>query len=128
MTNRDILVIDDEAFVRKIIRDNMNMSGFRVSVAAGCDEGLGMIDPASPPGVIITDIIMPQKSGLEVIAEVLRRHPSVKIIAISGGGKIKEGDDDLLEKAADAGAHAVLAKPLDLDELEQTIETLLGGG
>ncbi|HTK85514.1 MAG TPA: response regulator [Patescibacteria group bacterium] len=125
MTSRDILVIDDEAFVRKIICDNMRMSGFGVSVAAGCDEGLSMIDPASPPGVIITDIIMPQKSGFEVIAEVSKRYPSVKIVAISGGGKMKEGDEDLLEKAAEAGAHAVLAKPLDIDELERTVEILL---
>ncbi len=125
MSNRNIIVIDDETSVRKIICDNMKMSGFQVASAAGCDEGLNMIDPASPPGVVITDIIMPQKSGLEVIAEIRKHHPSVKIVAISGGGKINETDDDLLEKASEAGAHAVLAKPLDLDELERTVENLL---
>lgn len=125
--NRNLLIIDDEASVRKIISDNMKMSGYQVASAAGCDEGLALINPASPPGLVITDIIMPQKSGIEVIAEIRKHHPSVKIVAISGGGKINETDDDLLEKASEAGAHAVLAKPLDLDELEKTIEALLGG-
>lgn len=126
MSNRNILVIDDEKSVRKIICDNMEMSGFQVASAAGCDEGLALINPASPPGLVITDIIMPQKSGLEVIAEVRKRHPAMKIVAISGGGKINEGDEDVLEKASEAGAHAVLTKPLDLDELERTVEALLG--
>ena len=124
MTRKHVLVIDDENSVRKVICDNLKLSGFSVSGASDGEQGLGMID-ASPPSVVITDIIMPGKSGLEVIAAIRKDYPSIKIVAISGGGKVKEMDD-LLEKAKDLGADAVLSKPLDLDELEKTVERLLG--
>lgn len=125
MTNKHVLVIDDENSVRKIICDNLKLSGFSVSAASDGEQGLGMIDAAHPPGVIITDIIMPGKSGLEVITAIRRDHPSIRVVAISGGGRVK-ATDDLLEKARELGADAVLSKPLDLDELEKTVERLLG--
>lgn len=122
---KHILVIDDEASVRKIICDNLTLSGFAVETAADGVEGLGMLDPARLPGIVITDIIMPNKSGLDVIAEIRRRYPAVRLIAMSGGGRI-EAANDLLEKAKELGADAALPKPLDLDALEKTIEELLG--
>lgn len=125
MTGAHILVIDDENAVRKIICDNLKLCGFQVTSAAGGDEGLNMIDPAHLPGVVITDIIMPGKSGLEVITEMRKRHPTVRLIAMSGGGRVKAADD-LLEKAAELGADVVLSKPLDLDALEQAVYKLLG--
>lgn len=125
MTARHILVIDDENSVRKIICDNLRLSGFVVSAASDGNEGLGMIDAAQLPAVVITDIIMPGKSGLDVIAEIRNAHPAVRLIAISGGGRI-EATNDLLEKAREIGAHAALPKPLDLDLLERTIDELLG--
>jgi CheY-like chemotaxis protein len=120
-----VLVIDDEPAVRKIICDNLKLSGFDVVSAADGEEGLALIDPAHPPRVVITDLIMPRKGGLEVIAEIKKSHPSIKTIAISGGGRI-EAANDLLEKARETGADAALAKPLDLDLLERTLEGLLG--
>ncbi len=125
MTEKHILVIDDENSVRKIVCDNLKLSGFKVSSAAGGVEGLGMIDPGNPPGLVITDIVMPDKSGLEVIMEIRRKYPYVRVIAMSGGGRIEEVRD-LLEKATELGADAVLSKPLNLDQLENTIEKLLG--
>lgn len=124
MSSRQVLVIDDENSVRKIICDNLRLSGFEVEGASSGDAGLEMID-ANPPGVVITDMIMPGKSGLEVVGELRRRHPAVKIIAISGGGRVKEADD-MLERATALGADVTMAKPLDLDELEKIILKLLG--
>jgi CheY-like chemotaxis protein len=121
---KHILVIDDEDRVRKIVCDNLKLSGFKVSAAADGEEGLAMIDPDNLPGVVLTDIIMPNKNGLEVIADLRKSYPSIKIIAMSGGGRVKAADD-LLEKAGEAGADAVLSKPLDLDELEKTINEFL---
>jgi DNA-binding NtrC family response regulator len=123
MTQKRVLVIDDEDSVRKILCDNLRLSGLDVAAAASADEGLALL-VSDPPGVLITDIIMPGKSGLDVIAAVRKSHPQVRILAISGGGRIKE-NDDLLEKALTAGAEAVLAKPLDLDEFERTVFRLL---
>jgi DNA-binding NtrC family response regulator len=125
MTAKRVLVIDDENSVRKIICDNLKLSGFQVDAAASGDAGLEMIDAAHPPGVVITDMIMPGKSGLEVVSEIRRLHPSVKIIAISGGGRVKE-TDDMLERAGKLGADMTLAKPLDLDALEEAVLKLLG--
>ena len=122
---KHILVIDDEVSVRKIICDNLELSGFNVSSAADGDEGLRMIDPANLPGLVITDIIMPNKSGLDVITDIRKNYPTIKLIAMSGGGRI-EAANDLLEKAKELGADAALPKPLNLDELENTINRLLG--
>jgi DNA-binding NtrC family response regulator len=121
---KKILVIDDESAVRKILCDNLKMAGFRVESAEDGDKGLAMIDPAAPPAVVITDIIMPNKSGLDVISEIRRTYPAIKVIAISGGGRIKE-TNDLLEKAKELGADVVMPKPVDLDALERTIEDFL---
>lgn len=125
MTGKYVLIIDDENAVRKIIRDNLSLSGFSVVEAADGEQGLQMVAVTNPPAVVITDIIMPGKSGLDVIAALRKGQPSIRIIAISGGGKVK-ATDDLLEKAKELGADAVLSKPLDLDELEKTIEKFLG--
>ncbi|MCC7305567.1 MAG: response regulator [Alphaproteobacteria bacterium] len=121
---KQILVIDDEDRVRKIVCDNLKLSGFQVSAATDGEEGLSMINPENPPRVVITDIIMPNKNGLEVIAEIRKIFPSIKVIAMSGGGRVK-ADDDLLEKAEEAGADAVLSKPLDLELLEKTINDFM---
>lgn len=120
-----ILVIDDEASVRKILCDNLRMSGFEVTGAADGHEGVNILKAGRLPDIVITDLIMPNKSGLDVIAEILRDYPGIKIIAISGGGRI-DASHDLLEKARETGAHAVFSKPVDLDLLERTIEGMLG--
>jgi CheY-like chemotaxis protein len=125
MTGQHVLVIDDENSVRKIICDNLKLCGLHVLAAASGDQGLEMIDPANLPGVVITDIIMPGKSGLEVITEIRKLHPAVKVIAMSGGGRVK-ATDDLLEKAGELGADVILSKPLNLDDLEQAVFRLLG--
>ena len=125
MTKKHVLVIDDENFVRKTICDNLKLSGYQIASAANDEEGLKMIEASALPGVVITDIIMPGMSGLEVISEIRKSYPSIKVIAISGGGRIKESED-LLEKARELGANATLSKPIDLDELERAVEELLG--
>ncbi len=124
MTEKYILVIDDENSVRKIVHDNLRLSGFKVSAAASGEEGLAIINSAHVPGLVITDIIMPGKSGLEVITELREKYPSVRIIATSGGGRIEEVQD-LLERATQLGANAVLSKPLNLDLLENIVEKML---
>lgn len=83
-----------------------------------------MIDAGTcAPQVVITDIIMPRKEGLEVIMELRRRHPAIRLIAISGGGRTKSAD--FLQLAKKLGADAVLPKPLDIDQLEKTVRSVL---
>jgi DNA-binding response OmpR family regulator len=119
-----ILIVDDEDQVRDVLCENLVESGFKVDVAADGQQALSMIDAGTcTPQVVITDIIMPRKEGLEVIMELRRRHPAIRLIAISGGGRTKSAD--FLQLAKKLGADAVLPKPLDIDQLEKTVRSVL---
>ena len=116
-----ILLIDDEATVRATLRDMLEEAGHEVLEAGDGDEGLAVLD-ANTADAVITDLIMPQKEGIETIREVRARFPAMKILAISGGSA---GHMDYLEFAQKLGADKVLSKPLDFDELAQTVSALL---
>ena len=117
-----ILIIDDETPVRQTLRENLEECGFEVREAPDGDEGLRSIDLKAPPHIVITDIIMPRKEGLETIIEIRKKFPGIKLLAISGGGRTRTMD--FLELAEKLGAHAILPKPIDMDELEQTVRRL----
>jgi CheY-like chemotaxis protein len=117
-----VLVVDDEESVRGVLCENLAACGFDVSMARDGFEAMTMIEEGQPPHVVVTDIIMPRKEGLEMIIELRRRYPGVRLIAISGGGRAKSAD--FLQMAARLGADAVIPKPLDIDELEQTVRRL----
>lgn len=116
-----ILLIDDEATVRATLRDMLEEAGHEVLEAGDGDEGLAVLD-ANTADAVITDLIMPQKEGIETIREVRARFPTMKILAISGGSA---GHMDYLEFAQKLGADKVMSKPLDFDELAQAVSALL---
>ena len=118
-----ILVIDDDHAVRKTICDNLVECGYEVCDAEDGEQGLKVIKSGRVPQVVITDIIMPQKEGLETIMELRGSYPDIKLIAISGGGRTKSSD--FLHLASVLGANATLPKPLDMNQLEETIDTLI---
>lgn len=118
-----ILVVDDEDTVRDILCENLVECGFDVSSARDGQEALQRIDDGCRPQVVITDIIMPRREGLEVIMELRKKHPGIRLIAISGGGRTKSAD--FLQLAERLGADAVMPKPLDIDELERTVRSLV---
>lgn len=119
---KNILVIDDDQAVRETICENLRDSGFAVLEAAGGGEGLGMLEALGAGSIVITDIIMPEMNGLDVIRAVRKRRADVKIIAISGGRRTET--EDFLESAQRLGAQAAFPKPVDLDRLEGTIKNL----
>lgn len=116
--NAKILMIDDDADVRATICENLRESGYQVLEAANGLHGLAMIE-AYNPALVITDIVMPEMGGYEVIEEVKKTRPDIKIIAISGGARLEQSD--FFETARAAGATAAFSKPIDLDRLEMTI-------
>jgi CheY-like chemotaxis protein len=118
-----ILVVDDDGEIREVIKQILLRSGYEVTPAANGQEALDL-QKANPADLIITDLIMPEKEGLETIMEIRRDYPSVKIIAMSGGGKI--GPDNYLKTAKVLGAHMVLSKPFELGELLKAVKNLLG--
>lgn len=125
MTDQDhksILVIDDEQLIRLQIRSALELEGFTVHEAANGIEGLARIAEATPD-VVITDILMPDKEGIETILELRRTYPKIRIIAISGGGRT--GNKDFLRTAKHLGADRTLAKPFGLAELLRLVREVL---
>lgn len=118
-----ILVIDDDEAVRNALCDNLRDCGFGICEASNGIDGIKAADNAAGFDVIITDIIMPEVDGIDVIKEIRRHNSNVKIIAISGGRRM--GAEDSLEYARKAGADEAFAKPLDIDRLEATILRLV---
>ena len=78
-------------------------------------------------GLLITDIVMPEKGGLRTIEDVRRQFPALKILAISGGGTLLNSTD-YLSLAESLGAHGILEKPFGRDELEAAVEKLVETG
>ena len=118
-----ILVLDDEPSILLMIKKMLEKAGHEVEVALNGKEGIELFEK-NKPDLLITDIIMPEKEGLETIFELRRLHPEMKIIAISGGGRI--GPDGYLPGAKLLGANAVFSKPLVPKELINKINELLG--
>ncbi len=117
-----IMVIDDDEQVRLMLRQMLERSGYVVTVAANGKEGLKLFDQGGID-LVITDIVMPEKEGIETIRELAVRAPELKILAMSGGGRI--GPDAYLEVAAHVGASRTLTKPVERDELLACVREML---
>lgn len=117
-----ILVFDDEPSILLMIKKMLEKAGHDVEIALNAREGMVLFEK-NRPDLLITDIIMPEKEGLETIFELRRQFPELKIIAISGGGRI--GPDGYLPGAKLLGANAVFTKPLVPKEFVQAVSDLL---
>ena len=117
-----VLIIDDECMVRLMLRDCLELQGHRVVEASDGAEGLQVFDN-EPVDVVVTDIVMPEKEGIETIRELKRRSADIGIIAISGGGRI--GATDCLRIAHRLGADHTLQKPFALPDLHAALNECL---
>ncbi len=117
-----ILVIDDDVQVRQMLKQMLQRAGYEVVDAADGAEGIKLYRD-EPTDLVITDIIMPEKEGIETIMELNRDFPDVKIIAISGGGRIDSRD--YLEMARKWGTDRTFSKPFDRAQLLEAIQQLL---
>jgi DNA-binding response OmpR family regulator len=121
-----ILLIDDDAMVRMAISRVLEMAGFGVAVAEDGFKGLKLLR-AIEPKLVITDIVMPEKEGIETIIEMRAIRPDLKIIAISGGARLGNVTPvNFLEVARSLGADDVIAKPFELEELIAKVRKQLG--
>ena len=116
-----ILLIDDEKPFRSVIKQVLTKAGFEVVEAANGVEGISRFYE-KPADMIITDIIMPEKEGIETIIELKKAHPRLKLIAMSGGGWY--GTDIDFDMAKKLGART-LDKPFALQELLDLINEML---
>jgi CheY-like chemotaxis protein len=116
-----ILIIDDDDQFRAMLCQLIERNGHDVTEASGGKEGIRLYRE-NPADLVITDIIMPGKDGIETIQELKKDFPHIKIIAISGGGRLSPQDYLLLAKML--GAQRILSKPIELAELSKAIEEL----
>ncbi len=119
-----ILVIDDEEQLRIMFRESLERVGYQVMDASNGKLGLKLCQEEQFD-LVITDILMPEKDGIETIGEIRRYFPETKIIAISGGGRRLKAND-VLHTASILGAQCTLFKPFKLEELLSAVSDLLG--
>ena len=114
------LVIDDDTVVRELVCRMLESEGHEVFNAA---DGVDGIKSHPDINVVITDLIMPEKEGIETIREIKQDFSDVKILAISGGGK--SDPDNYLRIAKAMGAHSTLSKPFIKKDLIDAVQKLI---
>jgi len=117
-----VLIIEDETELREMIKTSLIRRKYTVMEAVNGKDALTHFKP-SMTDLVVTDLIMPEEDGLKVIMKLKEIKPSLRIIAISGGGKAGPGGYLNLAKAL--GANAVLSKPFSINDLISKIEELL---
>ena len=119
---RKILIIDDEPYILLMLKKMLEKAGYEVDLASNGQQGMQIFEK-DKVDLVITDIIMPDKEGLEIILEMKKQRPDLKIIAISGGGRISP--ESYLECAAHFGASKVFQKPFKQKELVSAVNELI---
>ncbi|MDP3370436.1 MAG: response regulator [Brevundimonas sp.] len=117
-----IVIVDDDPTVRLIATELLRPDDHVVVEAQDGDEALKVI-ASMAVDLVVLDMLMPNKDGLETIVELRRNHPHIRILAISSGGRV--GADQLLRTAMMLGADDTLVKPLRLETFAPTISRLL---
>jgi len=114
LAGQKVLLIDDDIELLRLMAARFHAAGAQVELALDGQAGLARFK-ARPAALVVTDIIMPNREGIETIVALKRANPATRIIAISGGYRV--GPEDFLALARQVGADAALAKPLRLAAL-----------
>lgn len=117
-----ILLIDDQEEIRSMMSALLTEVGYEVESAGDGEEGMKLFRD-NPFELIITDVVMPEKEGLEVIAEIRKEFPFTKVIAVSGGGA--HSNLGYLTIAERLGADRTFSKPFKIDAFLEAVRELL---
>ncbi len=115
-----LLIVDDDCQVLDLLANYLTRCGYHVRLAQDGHQALDRMRQ-EPADLCLTDLVMPEREGVETIQEIRREFPGTKIIAMSGAA-----GGSYLRVAELLGAHAILPKPFDLQRLLDTIRSLLG--
>lgn len=113
-----LVIIDDDRLIRETLLNYLDGEDCDAVVAADGNEGMRLVGEHQPD-VVVTDILMPNKEGMETITDLKKEHPDVRIIAISGQNW--SGFSSYLDMASRLGADAVLSKPFTRKEFLATL-------
>ncbi len=118
-----ILIIDDEYYVRALVTKILERSGHEIVEATNGQEGIDFFERGGQVDLVITDIFMPEKDGIETLRHLKEKNPDLKVVVVSGGGKgLAKG---YLPAAAAFGADATIEKPFDPVDFEKRIASIL---
>jgi len=118
-----ILIVDDDLSIQKMLKIFFENKKYTVSIASDGREAL-YVQSQKSADIILTDIFMPEKEGLETIREIRDKYPHVKIIAMSGGAFYRS-PNDYLTIAKKIGADEVICKPFELKDVHEKILKLI---
>ncbi len=126
LMKKRILIIDDSEAICTTLLQVIERAekGFEIHTATSGSDAVAIVD-SSNIDLVITDIFMSDKDGLEIIKELKEKFPTLKIIAISGGGILKKEGIEYLKLAKKLGAHYTLPKPFSGDELMVAIHHVM---
>jgi CheY-like chemotaxis protein/anti-sigma regulatory factor (Ser/Thr protein kinase) len=115
-----VLVVDDSAVDRKLVSGLLSkQAGLKVELATSAEEALANLDTLQP-AVIVTDLVMPGMSGLDLVSRVVERHPAIPVILMTG-----KGSEDVAVKALEAGAASYVPKAALHQHLLSTVQDVL---
>lgn len=121
--NLKVLLVDDDQLVLGTVQEMLSDLGHVVTTATDGEKALNKLQD-NRYDLLITDVIMPVKEGIETVAEAKHVQPDIRVIAISGGGRTK--NYDFLNLALKIGANAALQKPFNKQSLEESIAKAMG--
>jgi excisionase family DNA binding protein len=116
-----VLIVDDDPKLREYVRVNLEMEGYAVKEAGSADEGLGVLEEATPD-LVLLDVMMPEVDGWEMLRRVQERHGVGAIPVIMFSGKV---DEQAADEARSRGAQGFIGKPFNPQELIDQTKQLL---
>lgn len=119
-----ILIVDDEPQLRDMLRHMLQQDSHEVIEAENGLQGC-KIYREQKPDIIITDLVMPEQNGIDMLLELKKEFSDLRVLAISGGGGIT-GSFDYLPIAKLIGAEQILKKPFGLQELREAVSLTIG--
>lgn len=118
---KKIVIIEDDVVIRESLKEILEMNNYEVLAIESGIEFMKRLKEFVPD-ILITDIIMPDKDGIEIIIEAKKTYPNIRLVAISGGGRIDS--ESYLNTAKYLGADATLKKPFSHAQLLDILKNL----
>jgi two-component system, chemotaxis family, chemotaxis protein CheY len=114
-----VLIVDDDAFVRVVLKDALEGQGYRLLEASDGEEAVAQTAVARPD-VVLLDLMMPRQSGLEALAQIRKVHPEGRVVVISS-----MDSESMVQQALKAGARGFISKPFHPLEIQGAVRQAL---